>query len=107
MNISGNGSQTIGAIGTEYTVYSDTTTSVKSFVVDASTMENGDVLLLKCYIKVASGGSSRLAYQTYFSHLQADPAKVSVPVLAPYGFSCSVTQVAGTARTFGWAVCSV
>ena len=107
MNIVGNGSQSIGSLATEYTVHSTTTAGVYSFVLDTTAMANGDTLEVKVKIKVESGGADVIAYQTIFSYLQSDPAKISVPVIAPYGFSCSIKQTAGTVRTFPWAVASL
>lgn len=107
MNVAGNGSQTASVIGTEYTLHSTTTAGVYSLLIDTAAMTNTDTLLIKISVKVVDGGADRVAYQNYFSLVQSDPAKLSVPVVAPYGITCSITQIAGTGRAFPWVLASL
>lgn len=97
------GTQT-ATISTEHTLNTDTTNHTYVLAVDAGNMVAGDLLELRLYTKVLSGGTERLAYVGSFQHTQGEPAKYSVPV--PANISCKATlkQTAGTGRAYDWSL---
>jgi hypothetical protein len=97
----GSGTQS-AAVGTEHTLVTDTTGHTCIFVVDTVNMVNGDVLELRLYTKVLSGGAESLAYSGSFAHAQAEPVKYSVPVPADVSIKATLKQTAGTSRNFDW-----
>lgn len=60
MTIIAEGTQA-AVVGTEHTLVTDTTGKVYVLIVDAGAMVGGDVLELRVYTKVRTGGVSRLA----------------------------------------------
>ena len=101
-----NGSQT-ATIGTKHQLYTSNAANTYALIVDTNNMVIGDRLELFVDVACESGGTHRQAYYVTFSHQQADPAKLSVPVLAPYGATFSLKQVAGTGSVFKWCVVAV
>lgn len=81
-----------------------------TFHVDTSAMAAGDLLELRIYQMVLTGGTQRVAYFASYSDAQAldDQVKVSVAIgneltdAGSLGFT--LRQVAGTARAFPWKV---
>ncbi len=98
-----NGSQT-ATIGTKHQLYTSNLANTYALLVDTSSMNLGDVLELYIDVACESGGSHLQAYFVTYAHTQADPAKLSVPAIAPYGATFSLKQTAGTGRAFKWCV---
>jgi len=100
------GTQT-ATITTEHTLATDTTNKVYVLKVDLAAMVNGDILELRLYSKILTGGTERLAYVAVYAHAQGVPAVYSPPL--PEDISCKATlkQTAGTGRAFPWALLSV
>lgn len=98
-----NGSQT-ATISTEHTLA--TITASGSFVlgVDANAMALGDELVLKVKLKVRSTGTTRLAYEATYSHVQGSPVILSIPVASTNEIVFTLTQTAGTGRAFPWEI---
>lgn len=97
------GTQT-ATISTEHDLATDTSNHTFVLVVDTASMVAGDVLELRLYTKVLSGGTERLAYPAVYSHAQGDPAKYSVPVPANIHLRATLKQTAGTGRAYPWAL---
>lgn len=98
------GSLTATAGGVEDTVATITAPRVLTFVVDLSNLTYGDVVTLKCKRKARSGDTVRTAYSETFAGIQAEPIAISVPMPSPHQAVFTITQEAGTAKTFPWSV---
>ena len=98
----GSGSQLISALDTEYTLDTETTAGVYVLVVDTNVLVNGDTLIIRLYTKVASGKTSRIAYEAAFSNVQGEPNKYSPAIPIDTELVCKIEQTDGTARTFDW-----
>src|SRR5262245_38350671 len=101
MTLEGSATQA-AAIGTEHSLL--TRTSAKSFVlaVDTNAMQDGDLLELRIYTTVLTGGASRVAYKDSFQGAQDvdDKIKISVPVPSDVECHFTLKQVAGVGRSF-------
>lgn len=106
MGIIASGSQT-AVINTKHELTASTSSATFVFAVDTANLALGDELELYVDIACESGGTRRQYLYNVFAHQQADPAKVSVPVSAPYGYACHLKQTAGTGRAFPWFVASL
>lgn len=106
LGVAATGTQT-ATVGTEHSLATITTGKTLVLVVDAANMALGDVLRLRIYVKAVSGGTERLAYDAWFAHAQADPVKISLPVPAHAHFRATLTQTAGTGRSYDWTVLSL
>jgi hypothetical protein len=97
-------------IGTESDVCDVSATGVYSFHVDTVNMAAGDVLELRAYQTVLSGGTKRVAFfqQFYGAQLTDDLIKVSVPIgndlTGATSLSFTIKQTYGTGRNFPWKV---
>lgn len=104
-----NGTQT-ATVGTEHQLADTGVVGVFSLHVDTSNLTTGDVLELRVYQMVLTGGTSRVAYVArFFGPQSADSLiKVSNPIGNELSDSTalrfSLKQVAGTSRTFPWKV---
>lgn len=106
MNIVGTGTQS-ASISTKHQIYTTTIAGVFVLVVDATNMALGDILELYADVGCFSGDAHVQAYFVTYAHNQADPAKLSVPVTAPYGATFHLKQTAGTGRSFKWSVAAL
>lgn len=91
-------------ISTEHDLATDTTNHTYVLVVDTAAMVAGDLLELRLYTKVLSGGTERLAYVVPYQHAQGEPNKYSVPVPANISLRATLKQVAGTGRSYPWSL---
>lgn len=94
------------AVGTKHQLHSTTESGVYELLVDTTGMVNGDKLELYVEVRYKAGGALVQTHYATFSHAQADPGKVSVPVVAPYGAAFYLQQTAGTAQGFDWCITS-
>lgn len=94
-------------IGTEHDLATDTTNKTFVLAVDVAALANGDLLELRIYTKILTGGTERLAYFTTYQHAQTSPAVYSVPVPANIHLRATLKQTAGTGRSFPWALLSL
>lgn len=102
------GSQTATGGGTEDVLATVTSTpGVYVLAVDCANMVDGDTVELRLYGKARSSDTERLVYRASFSHTQSDPLKVSIAIATPHHLKASLTQSAGTARAFPWALYSL
>ena len=97
-------------IGTPSTLFNSTATGTFVLKVDTNAMASGDVLELRVYSMVLTGGTTRVAYMQRYTDAQPadDLIKISEPVgvdITDSGaFRATLTQTAGTARAFPWSV---
>ena len=105
MNVTTSGTQA-ATIGTKHQLYTTSTSGVYELLIDTTALANGDKLEIYIDAAYKSGGTHIQTHYATFAHAQADPGKVSVPVLAPYGATFSIKQVAGTGRSFDWCITS-
>ncbi len=106
--VEGSGTQT-ATISTEHSLHTNSGAKTFVFIVDTVNMVEGDVLELRVYLMVLSGGTRRVAYLATYAHGQDEPIKISLPVPSPgqtNGFEASLKQTAGTGRSFPWSVVS-
>lgn len=103
LTVIADGSQT-ATISTEHDLATDTANHTYVLVVDAAAMVLGDILELRLYTKVRSGGTERLAYVISYQHVQGEPAKYSPPVPANIHLRATLKQTAGTGRAFPWSL---
>ena len=83
-----------------------------SFTFHTSThnMVSGDVLEIRLYQKIVTGGTSRVAYFARYTDAQPtdDLVKISVPISNDFtennALQVSITQTYGTARAFPWKI---
>lgn len=95
------GTQT-ATVTTEHTLATQTTAGVYVLVVDCSNMTYGDKVVFRLKTKYASGGTSRLAYEATYAHVQGDPNKYSIPVPVDTEIIATLQQTEGTSRDFYW-----
>lgn len=89
-------------ISTEHSLTQQTGIGIYVLVVDSSEMLAGDILTLRIKTKSQTGASSKTAYEIVHADAQAAPNKYSVPVPVDTEIICTLTQTAGTARSFPW-----
>jgi len=105
----GSGTQT-ATVTTEHTLLDVAVAGVFSFHVDTINMVAGDVLQLRIYQIILTGGTRRVAYFTEYIDAQNadDLIKISVPVANELTDAASLRftlkQSAGTSRNFPWKV---
>lgn len=97
------GTQT-AAVGTEHQLSTQTGAGIYVLVVDTNNMAAGDALTLKIKTMAIGSGVTRLAYTLTYADLQAEPVKYSVPVPSNNSITVSLTQTAGTSRSFPWSL---
>ena len=99
-----NGSQA-ATLDTEHTLGSEETVDAYyQLLVDASAMVNGDVLVLRGKVKVASGGTARIVMRATFRDVLEQDHLLSIPVPNIYGLIFTLEQTDGTGRTFPWSI---
>jgi hypothetical protein len=108
--LQGSGTQA-ATIGTEHTLLDVAIAGVFSFHVDSNAMVAGDILELRIYQIILTGGTRRVAYYSGpYTDLQPtdDKIKISVPIandLTDAGaLRFTLKQTAGTGRSFPWKV---
>jgi hypothetical protein len=105
----GSGTQN-AVIGTEHTLLDIGAAGTFTFHVDAVNMAVGDIVELRIYQMVLTGGTRRVAYLVRYMDAQPtdDMIKISVPIsneLADSGaLRFTLKQIAGTGRAFPWKV---
>lgn len=104
VNASGTLSATAG--GTEDTLKDETSPGGKTFVlyVDTNALANDDVVEIRCYAKVLTGGTLRVAWLQILADAQgADNAVFfSVPVIGVWNVKFTLKVTTATSRSFPW-----
>lgn len=112
VSAAGSGTKTVASVGTPETLLSISTAGTFTLHVDTNNMVAGDVLELRVYQIVLTGGTARVAYFQQFTGAQAtdDKIKISIPISNELSDSGSlrfdINQTFGTARAFPWKVLS-
>jgi len=83
---------------------SDVTTGVYQAYIDLSALAIGDTYQFRVYEKVVSGGTQRLVYEAIFTHAQAEPMYVSVPLVLLHGWDMTLKKLVGTDRSISWSI---
>lgn len=97
-------------VGTESQLADTAVAGVYSFHVDTVNMVAGDVLELRVYQMIITGGTSRVAYVASYSGAQPtdDIIKISIPIgnelTDSTALRFSLKQTFGTARAYPWKV---
>lgn len=104
MQILSEGSHAISALNTVDTIETISGIGVYSLSLDAAAMANGDVIEITLEMAANSTSAERQTYYVAYSHVQADPIKVTIPLIVPASASFKIKQLSGTARTFPWAL---
>ena len=68
--------------------------------IDASALESGDTIVVKWYVQIQSGGSYLLIDQQTYDGPLDNPAIYVITAPATYGLKITITQTAGTVRSF-------
>ena len=97
------GTQT-ATVTTEHTLATVTAAGNYLLKVDTKNMVKGDQLTLKVKDKVLTGSTSALVFSGTYRNVQEDIIKVSIPISLVFEAVFTLTQDAGTSRTFEWAV---
>lgn len=105
----GSGTQT-ATVTTEHQLCDTAVAGVFTFHIDTINMAAGDVLELRVYQMVLTGGTSRVAYFGAYSGVQPtdDKIKISVPISNELtdatALRFSLKQTFGTGRAYPWKV---
>jgi hypothetical protein len=97
-------------VTTETFLSSPNVAGVYTFHIDTVNMVAGDVLVVRIYQIVLTGGTTRVAYIASYSGTQPadDLIKISVPIgndlTDTNSLRFSITQTFGTSRAFPWKV---
>lgn len=103
---------TTPVVGTENFLSSPNVAGVYTFHIDTVNMVAGDVLQVRIYQIIITGGTTRVAYISSYYGAQPvdDVIKISVPIgndlTDTNSLRFSITQTFGTARAFPWKVLS-
>jgi hypothetical protein len=103
------GSQ-VATVTTEHELTAPNSAGTYTLHVDTSVMLAGDVVELRVYQMVLTGGTSRVAYFARYMDAQPfdDLIKISVPISNELtdtnALRFTLTQTRGTSRTFPWKV---
>jgi hypothetical protein len=102
------GTQTIGSLNNEYFLGSVGVAGTYICVIDTSALSSSDILVMKLYYTVLSGGTP-YTYTTYtIVGAQADPIFISDPLptdlVQANTIRFSINQTGGTARSFPWKI---
>lgn len=106
----GSGTKTVSVIGTAETLLDVSSAGTFTLHVDTVNMASGDILELRIYQMVLTGGTRRVAYYGRWDGVQPtdDMIKVSVPIsneLTDSGaLRFEINQLKGTAHAFPWKV---
>lgn len=111
MSVAAAGTGTQAAtVPTEHTLLDISVAGVYTLHVDKVNMVAGDVLELRVYQIVLTGGTRRVVYVSRFADVQAtdDMIAISIPIANELTDSGSLrftlNQTAGTSRNFPWKV---
>lgn len=96
---------TLTTDGTEQTIATLTSNSVKTWTIDLGALQNGDEVVARIYTKVLAGGAERLLWPAVpWRHAQAAPVKMSLPIPSDVSIRFTLQRTAGTDRQIPWKV---
>lgn len=94
-------------VGTEHFLGTDpdTTAGVFQFVVELVNMARGDALDIRVYEKATGTGDTARPIATWtLTNQQVDTLWVSPALILLHGWRFSITQTAGTGRSYKWSI---
>lgn len=96
-------------ISTEFVLADLTAALTYVGTVDLSNMQTGDTVALNIYAKVLTGGTAKSVYNQVFQGVQpvGSIIAVSLPVPSPFEWKFTLTQTAGTARSYDYNALSL
>jgi len=103
------GTQTC-TVTTEHFLSSPNVAGVYTLNLDTNALAAGDILEVRLYKMVLTGGTARVAYVDAYAGAQPtdDKIKISVPLATGLsetnGLRFSITQTAGTGRNIPWSL---
>src|SRR5262245_14453945 len=106
----GSGTKTVATVGTAETLLDVNAAGTYTLHIDTNALAAGDVLELRVYQMVLTGGTRRVAYFASWTGAQVadDLIKISVPIsneLTDTGaLRFEINQKKGAARAFPWKV---
>jgi hypothetical protein len=104
--VNASGTLAATASGTEDTLKDETSPAGKTFVlyVDMNALANDDVVELRAYAKVLTGGTLRVAWTQTYAHAQGTDNAVafSVPIIGFWNVKFTLTVTTATSRSFPW-----
>lgn len=98
-------SGTLVTDGTEQTLATLVSNSVKTWTLDLGLLANGDEVVARVYYTVLPAGVERLAWPAVpYQHAQAGPVKQSLPIPAAVSVRFTLQRTAGVDRAIPWRV---
>jgi hypothetical protein len=82
----------------------DTTDGVYQAFVDLNALAAGDLFEFRCYEKVLSSSTQRLAFSCTFAGAQAAPVWVSPTLIMLHGWDMTLIKLSGTDRSIDWSI---
>lgn len=82
----------------------DTTDGIFQALVELHNLAAADVFEFRCYEKVLSGSTQRLAFSTRFADAQGAPVWVSPSLILMHGWDMTLKKIAGTDREINWSI---
>ena len=99
---------------TEYSLTNNSTTIATKtddgpiqVFLDLNALAAGDAYTFTVYEKVASAGTQRVLWRSYFRDAQTEPHWVSPSILVTHGWDVTLDRTAGTDRTIAWSIRTV
>jgi hypothetical protein len=81
-----------------------TTNATYVVLIDTSNIVNGDILELRLYTDMFSGGQELMVWKAAWQHAQIEPIKISPPIASDVAFKVGLMQTAGTGRVVPWKI---
>ena len=97
------GSQT-AVLTTEHTLATISADGTFVLLVDTANMALLDILTLRAKTKVKSDGTTRLAYEATYEHVQTELVKISIPIPSINEIVFTLEQNGGTGRAYVWEI---
>lgn len=72
--------------------------------IDGANIAAGDKFRLRVYEAASSGGTQRLAYESYYGGAQSQPLIALPGLILLYGWDVTLTRMAGSDRVFTWSI---
>ena len=103
LTLGSSGTTSALVIGAETELETDSTNAFFTLQFDTSNMVIGDVVVARIYTVVSFGGPLIQAWEASFGPSpQSNNAKMSMGVPSIWSLKFTLTQTAGTGRTFPW-----
>lgn len=97
-------SGTLTADGSEQTLSTVAAPRTLICAIDLTNLADGDVVVVRAYRKVLSGGGHLMLWEEYIAGAVLDPCLLSAAMPSPHSGYFTLMQVAGTYRQFPWSI---